>query len=133
MAFKTIHFFLLLDILLFNYIHVEFLILIELLYFKNHLTFQKAFKNSQICIKICFITHVCQMPVLCYGLWLLSSRDHLLRFGRVIIVFLCRLGGERFLKDIESMLGYRPSKIWVWSWKFIAPFSLMVSQRVTSG
>lgn len=34
-------------------------------------------------------------------------------------------GAERFLTDIESMLGYRPGKIWIWSWKIIAPFALL--------
>lgn len=40
-------------------------------------------------------------------------------------------GGDRFLKDIESMLGYRPRRIWVWSWRVIAPFSLMLIMLFT--
>ncbi|KAK6173320.1 hypothetical protein SNE40_016794 [Patella caerulea] len=35
-------------------------------------------------------------------------------------------GAERFLSDIETMLGKRPPKIWVISWKFIAPIALLV-------
>lgn len=34
-------------------------------------------------------------------------------------------GGERFLTDIESMLGNRPGKIWLYSWRFVAPFFLL--------
>ncbi|XP_052805874.1 sodium- and chloride-dependent glycine transporter 1-like [Mya arenaria] len=34
-------------------------------------------------------------------------------------------GADRFLTDIESMLGYRPSRIWAWSWKIIAPAALL--------
>ncbi|XP_046555556.1 sodium- and chloride-dependent glycine transporter 1-like [Haliotis rubra] len=35
-------------------------------------------------------------------------------------------GAERFLTDIESMLGRRPHIIWSYSWKFIAPIALLV-------
>ncbi|KAL4228840.1 hypothetical protein ACF0H5_011881 [Mactra antiquata] len=34
-------------------------------------------------------------------------------------------GAERFLTDIESMLGYRPKNFWIWSWKVVAPFALL--------
>ncbi|XP_046344922.2 sodium- and chloride-dependent glycine transporter 1-like isoform X1 [Haliotis rufescens] len=35
-------------------------------------------------------------------------------------------GADRFLGDIESMLGRRPPNIWSYSWKFIAPIALLV-------
>lgn len=34
-------------------------------------------------------------------------------------------GGDRFLTDMECMLGTRPRRIWVWSWKVIAPVALL--------
>lgn len=36
------------------------------------------------------------------------------------------LGADRFLTDIELMLGTRPSNIWKYSWKFVAPVALLV-------
>lgn len=36
------------------------------------------------------------------------------------------LGADRFLTDIELMLGSRPSNIWKYSWKFVAPVALLV-------
>lgn len=35
-------------------------------------------------------------------------------------------GADRFLTDIELMLGTRPSNIWKYSWKFVAPVALLV-------
>ncbi|GFO29799.1 transporter [Plakobranchus ocellatus] len=35
-------------------------------------------------------------------------------------------GCDRFLSDIETMLGKRPHQIWTYSWRFIAPISLFV-------
>ncbi|GFR60753.1 transporter [Elysia marginata] len=35
-------------------------------------------------------------------------------------------GCDRFLSDIETMLGKRPHKIWSISWRFVAPISLFV-------
>lgn len=34
-------------------------------------------------------------------------------------------GADRFLTDIELMLGSRPSNIWKYSWKFVAPVALL--------
>ncbi|XP_078326543.1 sodium- and chloride-dependent glycine transporter 2-like [Crassostrea virginica] len=34
-------------------------------------------------------------------------------------------GADRFLTDIELMLGTRPSNIWKYSWKFVAPVALL--------
>ncbi|XP_076110337.1 sodium- and chloride-dependent glycine transporter 1-like [Mytilus galloprovincialis] len=34
-------------------------------------------------------------------------------------------GADRFLGDIELMLGKRPSNIWKYSWKFVAPTALL--------
>ncbi|XP_061193112.1 sodium- and chloride-dependent glycine transporter 2-like [Saccostrea echinata] len=34
-------------------------------------------------------------------------------------------GADRFLTDIELMLGTRPSNIWKYSWKFVAPLALL--------
>ncbi|KAL4220855.1 hypothetical protein ACF0H5_019122 [Mactra antiquata] len=34
-------------------------------------------------------------------------------------------GGDRFLTDIESMLGYRPRSIWVWCWRIVVPVAIM--------
>lgn len=36
------------------------------------------------------------------------------------------LGADRFLTDIELMLGTRPSNVWKYSWKFVAPVALLV-------
>ncbi|KAL4231025.1 hypothetical protein ACF0H5_011397 [Mactra antiquata] len=35
-------------------------------------------------------------------------------------------GGDRFLTDIESMLGYKPRYIWVWCWRTIVPVALLM-------
>ncbi|KAL4225787.1 hypothetical protein ACF0H5_016476 [Mactra antiquata] len=34
-------------------------------------------------------------------------------------------GGDRFLTDIESMLGYKPRYLWVWCWRIIVPVALL--------
>ncbi|KAL4225788.1 hypothetical protein ACF0H5_016477 [Mactra antiquata] len=34
-------------------------------------------------------------------------------------------GGDRFLTDIESMLGYKPRYLWVWCWRIIVPVSIL--------
>ncbi|XP_048778053.1 sodium- and chloride-dependent glycine transporter 2-like [Ostrea edulis] len=34
-------------------------------------------------------------------------------------------GADRFLSDVELMLGHRPSVIWKYSWKFVAPIALL--------
>ncbi|KAL4216475.1 sodium neurotransmitter symporter (SNF) [Mactra antiquata] len=34
-------------------------------------------------------------------------------------------GGDRFLTDIETMLGYRPRYFWVWCWRIIVPVALL--------
>lgn len=43
------------------------------------------------------------------------------------------LGADRFLTDIELMLGSRPSNIWKYSWKFVAPVALLVRVLLKTG
>lgn len=43
------------------------------------------------------------------------------------------LGADRFLTDIELMLGSRPSNIWKYSWKFVAPVALLVRVMSKTG
>ncbi|XP_041373553.1 sodium-dependent proline transporter-like [Gigantopelta aegis] len=42
-------------------------------------------------------------------------------------------GAKRFLDDIQSMLGKRPSKIWIILWQYISPATLMVILVLTWG
>jgi len=56
----------------------------------------------------------------------LTCRWQCIHWWLTHVFCLYSVGGERFLKDIESMLGYRPGKIWIYSWKYIAPIALLV-------
>lgn len=36
-------------------------------------------------------------------------------------------GVDRFYKDIELMIGYRPTVMWKYFWKFVTPAAIVVS------
>lgn len=38
------------------------------------------------------------------------------------------LGTERFYKDIELMIGYKPHAIWHYMWKYVTPAVIFVSK-----
>ncbi|XP_060072493.1 sodium- and chloride-dependent glycine transporter 2-like [Ylistrum balloti] len=53
--------------------------------------------------------------------WYISSVSIMVLVGMEVTVLAWVYGTDRLYNDIEAMIGYKPSKLWMILWKFIAP------------
>ncbi|XP_021366414.1 sodium-dependent proline transporter-like [Mizuhopecten yessoensis] len=54
--------------------------------------------------------------------WYVSSLSLMVLVGMEVTVLAWIYGADRLYKDIEAMIGYLPTKLWMVLWKFINPF-----------
>ena len=59
------------------------------------------------------------------------ANDRRLTVYQIVMTCYYILGAERFLRDIELMIGYRPTILWAYAWKFLSPLIILVSKNST--
>ncbi|KAK3612140.1 hypothetical protein CHS0354_031215 [Potamilus streckersoni] len=100
--------------------------------------FPAMFRKNQkrkfaLLISICFICYMIGL-IFCSqgGMYILQLFDNYAATYSLLIIGLVEClalswvyGVDRFLKDIQSMLGHRPHIMWAYAWKFVSPFVLL--------
>ncbi|ESO88414.1 hypothetical protein LOTGIDRAFT_219163 [Lottia gigantea] len=113
--------------------------------------FPKLFRNRKVIVTLisCFAEFL--MGLACItkgGIYVLQVMDWYCASFSLMLISLAEClviayvyGTDRFLKDIELMIGYQPPRIWVYMWKYVTPivivfiwlFSVITLKPVTYG
>ncbi|KAK6172241.1 hypothetical protein SNE40_015946 [Patella caerulea] len=113
--------------------------------------FPHLLRNKKLIVTAvaCFVEFVLGLPCISQGgIYVLQIMDWYCASFSLMLISLTEClvvswvyGADRFMKDIELMIGYQPHRIWVYSWKYTTPavivfiwlFSVITLGPVTYG